>query len=119
MAHSRNTYSYEFMSDVICTLLDHFENHDKGRLHTCSFIRDDEADWVDCSFSVEHRPEVVYTFRRPISAATGVEPMIGTQLAVSIFLTSIMERLNDRGCYDTAGTISLDDPLPPQSHQPG
>ncbi|MEJ3652636.1 hypothetical protein WEH80_06605 [Actinomycetes bacterium KLBMP 9759] len=94
------------MSDAIGALLDYLENLDKGQLHTCSLIREDDADWIEVAFSLDARPGIEYTFRRGITDAA-VEPEMGTHLDVSIFLSSIMRRIHTR-THAVDGKISLD-----------
>ncbi|WP_232662959.1 hypothetical protein [Pseudonocardia sp. TRM90224] len=99
------------MSEAVGSLLEYLRQSDKGQLHTVSLVRDGEADWIDCSFSLDSRPGVEFTFRSPISAATGEEPQTGPHLAVSIFLMSIEERtqsLHRARTVAVDGKISLD-----------
>ncbi|WP_232666220.1 hypothetical protein [Pseudonocardia sp. TRM90224] len=98
-------YTQEFVGDAVGSLFEFFQTWEKGELHRFSVIRDDESDWVECTFALDAHPEVEFSYRWAVASAD--EPQMGASTSVSVFLSSMVERIRTRRLELVGGKVSL------------
>jgi hypothetical protein len=89
--NDHDAYTHTFATQALETLLSVLATVRPGRLRTFTVVRDDVADRVECTFELDARPGVEFSYVQGIQLV-GQEPELAAGTAAGLFFGAIVER---------------------------
>lgn len=84
-------YTHVFAAEALATVLGLLQDVRPGRLLTFTIGRDEVCDRLECTFELDARPGVEFSYRQGIRLA-GQEPDLSATTAAAIFMAVFLER---------------------------